>query len=152
MLNYGSLSPLMLVLALVCIYAVLCFWEKFKGWWSSALLVGSFLIIYGFVGFIDSINPYGSVTFLDVGQGDSILIKLPHQEGTVLIDTGGTIPYKQDDWEKRKKPFEVGRDVVLHEIRALGIRSIDTVVLTHRDFDHIGGCRGLSARSQSKES
>lgn len=143
LLNYGSLSPLMLSVALALIYAILCFWEKYKGWRSSVLLAGSFLIIYWFDCLAGGLNPYGSVTFLDVGQGDSILINMPHQKGTVLIDTGGIIPYKQDNWEKKKKPFEVGRDVVLHEIRAMGIRSIDTIVLTHRDFDHIGGMQGL---------
>lgn len=62
------------------------------------------------------------VTFLDVGQGDATLIESPY--GTQVLIDGGR-----------------GRSV-LHELnRALGFfdRSIDVVVATHPDADHIGG-------------
>ncbi len=59
------------------------------------------------------LNPNGEVTMIDVGQGDSIFIRLPFHQGNYLIDTGGTIAYSDEQWKKRSKPFEVGRDVVV---------------------------------------
>ncbi|RYM05291.1 DNA internalization-related competence protein ComEC/Rec2 [Sporolactobacillus sp. THM7-7] len=142
-LNYGALSPLMLAAAVLIIFTVLLIWEKVNRFWTVLLLVLPFLILNWLVYVKDLANPYGTVTFLDVGQGDSILIRLPHRQGNVLIDSGGTIPYHQDAWQRKRKPFEVGRDVVLHELRAMGISSLDAVVLSHRDFDHIGGMNGI---------
>ncbi|HSU79951.1 MAG TPA: DNA internalization-related competence protein ComEC/Rec2 [Candidatus Angelobacter sp.] len=85
----------------------------------------------------------GRVIFLDVGQGDSIFIQLPHNGETILIDTGGQLPFKKEPWQRQKKPFEVGRDIVLHELKGMGITHLDRLVLTHSDFDHIGGVQGL---------
>ncbi len=68
------------------------------------------------------------VWFLDVGQGDSVLIRLPRGT-TVLIDGGGT-PFSD---------FDVGERVVVRALRALGVRRLDVVVATHPDADHIEG-------------
>lgn len=70
------------------------------------------------------------VTFLDVGQGDSIFIKTPSKK-YVLID-GGSIP-------KEWSTFDAGRCVVVPYLRRNGIKKIDLVVATHPDIDHIGG-------------
>lgn len=56
--------------------------------------------------------------FLDVGQGDGILIR--NGEKTVLVDAGET-------------------DGVVAQLRSLGVRSIDLAVASHNDNDHIGG-------------
>ncbi|GGL40493.1 DNA internalization-related competence protein ComEC/Rec2 [Sporolactobacillus putidus] len=150
-LNYGSMSPWLLSTAVLIIYAILLIWERSSKSWTLPLLIFPFLLIYGIVVFYDWINPYGSVTFLDVGQGDSILIRLPHRQGNILIDSGGSLPYFQKSWEKRKKPFEVGRDVVLHELRAMGIGSLDAVVMTHSDFDHVGGMGSIIGQMPIKK-
>ena len=62
------------------------------------------------------------VHFIDVGQGDSILIKMPNEE-VMLIDAG--------------KNGE-GDDVVNY-LRSQGIDTIDYLVGTHPHADHIGG-------------
>ena len=83
------------------------------------------------VGLIDSLphdgsplNDYGvmEVHFIDVGQGDSILIITPGGK-TMLIDAGT---------QSR------GNDVLAY-LRRLNINSIDIVVGTHAHADHIGG-------------
>mgnify|MGYP000936887380 CR=1 FL=1 len=61
------------------------------------------------------------ITMLNVGQGDSILIKTPNQ--TVLIDTG--------DVDEREK--------LTAELNKAGVKKIDKVILTHPHADHIGG-------------
>lgn len=62
------------------------------------------------------------VNYIDVGQGDSILIQLPNNE-VMLIDAGES--YKSDD--------------VINYIKNLGINKLDYVVGTHSHTDHIGG-------------
>ena len=61
------------------------------------------------------------VHFIDVGQGDSILIK--SGEEAVLIDAG----------EADQGP------VVVNYLKAKGITSLDLVISTHPHADHIGG-------------
>jgi len=62
-----------------------------------------------------------TVHFLDVGQGDSILLE--HGDDTMLIDSG-----------------EIGKgDDVAKYVKSEGITSLDYVVATHPHSDHIGG-------------
>jgi len=67
------------------------------------------------------------VTFLDVGQGDSAVIELPDGQ-VVLIDGGAT-------YER----FDMGRAVVAPFLWNRGIRTIDQVIGTHPQLDHVGG-------------
>jgi len=46
-------------------------------------------------------NPYMEFMMIDVGQGDSNLIRLPYNKGNILIDTGGVINYKTEKWKER---------------------------------------------------
>ncbi|MDN5941173.1 MAG: DNA internalization-related competence protein ComEC/Rec2 [Nitrospira sp.] len=67
------------------------------------------------------------VTFLDVGQGDSAVVELPNGQ-VVLIDGGAT-------YER----FDMGRAVVAPFLWNRGIRTIDQVIGTHPQLDHVGG-------------
>ncbi|MFD2618248.1 DNA internalization-related competence protein ComEC/Rec2 [Terrilactibacillus laevilacticus] len=141
-LTYGSLTPVMLFCMVLLIYVCLCLWEhRLKR--GEYLLLIPFIFMYTMVVLSGTWSSQGQVVFLDVGQGDSVLIQLPHHRGTILIDTGGIVPYKTEAWKKKKDPFKVGRDVVLHELRASGIHQIDMLILTHSDYDHIGGVKDL---------
>jgi competence protein ComEC len=94
------------------------------------------------------LSPYGEVTMIDVGQGDSILIKFPHGKGTYLIDTGGTMRFAQEKWREKIRPYEVGRDVVVPFLKGRGITKIDKLILTHGDMDHIGGTFSILSEIQ----
>lgn len=63
-----------------------------------------------------------TVTFLDVGQGDATLIESPN--GTQVLIDGG---------KNRAVIRELSREMPLFD------RSIDVVLATHPDADHIGG-------------
>ncbi|HHW36869.1 MAG TPA: DNA internalization-related competence protein ComEC/Rec2 [Bacillales bacterium] len=93
----------------------------------------------------------GRVTMIAVGQGDSILIELPYRKAVYLIDTGGVIPFSREDWQKRKKPFEVGENIITPVLKAKGIRTIDKLLLTHGDLDHIGGTEAVIQNFKVKE-
>lgn len=67
------------------------------------------------------------ITFLDVSQGDSAVLELPGGE-VVLIDGG--ISYER---------FDMGRSVVAPYLWNRGIRTIDYVIATHPQLDHVGG-------------
>lgn len=74
--------------------------------------------------------------FLDVGQGDSILIHSKNQ--TMLVDTGGVMNYSREKWQERKNKKSLTNYVTIPVLKKLGIRKIDYLVLTHGDFDHMG--------------
>ncbi len=96
-------------------------------------------------------NPYGKITFLDVGQGDSILIQLPFGKGTYLIDTGGTVSFSREKWQQRKREYSVGTDVVLPYLKAEGVKTIDKLILTHGDMDHVGEAKAILEQMPVKE-
>lgn len=76
-----------------------------------------------------------TVTVLDVGQGDSILIQSPSGR-TMLIDGGGEIGADRSGWD-------VGRMRVVPALRRAGVRRLDVVMLTHPHNDHVGGLRAI---------
>jgi len=86
----------------------------------------------------------GQVMFLDVGQGDSILIR--SGEGKhVMIDTGGSVSFNRpgDEWRERSDPYEIGRKLLVPLLLQRGVRQLDALVLTHLDADHIGGASAI---------
>lgn len=114
-------------------------WEKAR---TKTQLFYALFIPFFLVGIQDTggkLNPYGEVIMIDVGQGDSILIRFPFAQGTYLIDTGGTIRFPTEDWKERKDPFEVGKDVLVPFLKSKGITKLDKLILTHGDMDHVGG-------------
>ena len=69
------------------------------------------------------------VTYLDVGQGNATLLELPGGY-TVLIDGGGF---------SDNSAFDMGARVVAPFLRRKKIRTIDTLVLSHPNSDHLNG-------------
>ena len=64
-------------------------------------------------------------TIMDVGQGDSIFIHLPHNKSNILIDTGGNINYD-------------GSKNIISYLKSEGIQKLDYLIITHGDYDHMG--------------
>lgn len=77
------------------------------------------------------------VWMLDVGQGLAVLIRTQTHE--VLYDAG-----------PRFGEFDTGERVVLPSLRALDVRGLDLLLLSHADSDHAGGAvaikRGMPVR------
>lgn len=74
------------------------------------------------------------VTYIDVGQGDSILIETPSHK-TILIDAGDLIK----DYKTHAIVFDTGKRVIEPLLKYKGINTIDLAVVTHFHKDHIGG-------------
>lgn len=136
---------------LIILFMLLIMWEK--QYWKqnrmAVLLLCCFLTTFQIAA--NMLNPFGEVTMIDVGQGDSTFIHLPFGKGNYLIDTGGTLQFNEEKWRKRSNPFEVGKDVVVPYLKAKGIRQIDKLILTHGDTDHIGGTLAVLKEMKVKQ-
>ena len=71
--------------------------------------------------------------FLDVGQGDSLLIRTP--DGDILVDASD----------------EAAQALLCLRLEQLGVKSLRLAVFTHPDEDHIGGADGVLARFPTEE-
>ncbi|HTD37973.1 MAG TPA: DNA internalization-related competence protein ComEC/Rec2 [Candidatus Limnocylindrales bacterium] len=78
-----------------------------------------------------------TITMLDVGQGDAIVIRTPRGH-VMLIDSGGRL--ERGPVRGGRSPAElVGERVVLAYLKRQGVRRIDLLVNTHPHGDHVGG-------------
>ena len=88
------------------------------------------------------------VIVLDVGQGDATIVSLPSGR-TALVDAGGlATPGAGTSADPSARPagFDIGDRVVLPALRAVGIRRLDALVLTHGDPDHVLGAPSVLQR------
>ncbi|MED0674834.1 DNA internalization-related competence protein ComEC/Rec2 [Aneurinibacillus thermoaerophilus] len=123
------------------------FWLLFLlGWlydkialnWKNVMIFASFsFLLFGTL-FISWERKGVTITFLDIGQGDAIVVETPRN--VVLIDGGGPLPEgNKKPWQRRRDPFNPVKSVVMPFLYSRGISTIDLLVLTHGDSDHVGG-------------
>jgi competence protein ComEC len=67
------------------------------------------------------------ITTFDVGQGLAVMVRTANR--TLLYDAGPAFGSESDS----------GGRIVMPELRAVGSSSVDLMVLTHEDMDHVGG-------------
>ncbi|MEK3766476.1 MULTISPECIES: DNA internalization-related competence protein ComEC/Rec2 [unclassified Solibacillus] len=91
------------------------------------------------------------IAFVNVGQGDCIVIELPYRKSVIVIDAGGLLRFDQEKWKERQTPYEVGRQIVVPYLKGRGIQSIDTFVLSHADADHVEGAEEVLREVLVKE-
>jgi len=75
--------------------------------------------------FTPYLNNELEIMMFDVGQGDSILIKYPYNQGSILIDTG-------------KSEYTMKNGIIPY-LKSRGIKKLKYLIITHGDDDHIGG-------------
>lgn len=115
---------------LLAVYAVLGLWTYRRKWitWRPGFRLAVVAVVVWWL-----VAPYWSrptagtldVWMLAVGDGTGTVIELP--DGRVMLYDFGT-----------RSPFDAGR-VGVDFLRHRGIRRIDTVFVSHPDFDHYGG-------------
>ena len=84
-------------------------------------------------------NPFFQVYTLNIGQGDCSIIVEPFYKSVVMIDCGQNL--YRDNVERIIMPFLENKN----------IHTIDTLILTHDDFDHSGGYESLKDRIEIKQ-
>ena len=88
------------------------------------------------------IDPNSYLYFLNVGQGDSALIITPYHREIILIDTGGKIPYSQESWQLKDNNISLAQNIITF-LKSIGITKINTMILTHGDYDHLGNAADI---------
>lgn len=109
------------VVVLVVVTSVIVIYFGFPATWNKIV---SFFKGDGVTG-----NPEGdlAVHFVDVGQGDCIIIQLPDGKNAI-IDAGG---------DKDNTTGEACEDRIIENIDELKIKIFDFMILTHTDADHV---------------
>ena len=94
---------------------------RYLGTWAEACALAGAVLLF-------AIRPFraNTVTFLDVGQGDCILVRTASGEN-YLFDCGSS------------SRSSVGRYLLLPYLKHEGIHNIDAIFLSHPDADHING-------------
>lgn len=70
-----------------------------------------------------------TISFIDVGQGDSMLISTPKGK-KILIDGGGS---------RDEESFNIGKQTLIPYLLNKGITKLDYILISHFDSDHVGG-------------
>jgi len=78
------------------------------------------------------------IDVFDVGHGLAVLVRTP--EHSLLYDTG-----------PRWRSGDAGERILLPAFRALGVTSIDKLIVSHPDSDHSGGLESLQAQWRQLE-
>ena len=107
-----------------------------KKWVLPAVFVQVLLVV------IVVFHPYSAmmekaklrVDFLDVGQGDAAVVTLPDGE-VLLVDAGGNTDKNGSNTDRRR----IGEAVVCEYLWWRGLDTVDYVLATHADADHIDG-------------
>ena len=107
--------------------------------------IGGLGLLYGLLFCTIHFPLTGQVSFIDVGQGDSILITTPFPRKVYLIDVGGKL-----NFGKRKFTPQVNK-ITLPLLKALGINQIDGIFVTHQDADHVGDLGPLLSQIKVKK-
>ena len=68
------------------------------------------------------------INYFDVSQGDSIMIK--YKSKVILIDTGGKVSNFNNTYNYT--------DSTIKYLKSIGISTIDSLIISHGDYDHSG--------------
>jgi len=109
---------------------------------KSILIASLLFLVFNFTFMIarDRLSTDLRITAIDVGQGSSVLVRLPKGKN-ILIDGGG-FP---------KSSFDMGKSVIAPFLYAQRINTIHTVVLTHPHPDHLQGLIYITENFNVKE-
>ena len=130
-LSMSHINIIFFIIYYLIIILILYNWQKGRNY------VIIFFIILLIHHNINYLNPYSTLTMIDVGQGDSFLLKLKHNKANILIDTGGIASY--DD----RKPYDIAKNILIPYLNAEGVNKLDYLIITHGDFDHGGMAKNL---------
>ena len=134
-ISFGYLDMISLLFLIALIIGILYYKKRIL-----ILLLVLFLIIHHYHFYL---FPTTELISFDVGQGDATL--LIQRDTVVLIDTGGKIEFKQEDWKKRNT-ISITDSILIPYLKARGIHSLSALILTHGDQDHAGEALNLIGR------
>ncbi|MFB5662127.1 DNA internalization-related competence protein ComEC/Rec2 [Alteribacillus sp. HJP-4] len=141
-------APMIMIMSFSILYVFKSSERKGKLCTYALSIVTASLLLQIFLPYTDN-KAY--VTFLDVGQGDSIVIELPYRKAVYVIDGGGALTFPKEKWAERDKLYDPGEQIVVPFLKSRGIREIDTVIVTHGDADHYGGVPAVTRETKVRK-
>ena len=132
-INFGYIIFPKVNFGVYFIYYIVIFLSFWKIEFVLLFLV-MLLIHKGYIYFDSNLYVY----YLDVGQGDSALIRLPNNSGNIVIDTGGKISYEMEKWREKRSKYSIVKSSTIPFLKSFGIKKLDYFILSHGDYDHMG--------------
>ena len=132
-INFGYIIFPKVNFGVYFIYYIVIFLSFWKIEFVLLFLV-MLLIHKGYIYFNSNLYVY----YLDVGQGDSALIRLPNNSGNILIDTGGKFSYEMEKWREKRSKYSIVKSSTIPFLKSFGIKKLDYFILSHGDYDHMG--------------
>lgn len=131
----GELPPLFIILYTFFLVVMMKCWSvgKYQQAFVSSMIAVGVIMVHCAVPFI---SDKGTVTMLDVGQGDSFVIELPKRRGVILIDAAGPPIFSSNS-------KETAEEIIIPFLKSRGIGTIDALFISHKDSDHSGSVRYL---------
>ena len=126
--NYSLIDLIVFYLMLIILLFFLIRFITFKSKLILIILAAANTFLFSSIDDSELLpDNYLSVLMIDVGQGDSFLIKFPNGK-TALVDAGNTT-----------FTYDNGDRVIIPLLNYLGINKVDYGIVTHIDSDHYGG-------------
>ena len=132
-INFGYIIFPKVNFGVYFIYYIVIFLSFWKIEFVFLFLV-MLLIHKGYIYFNSNLYVY----YLDVGQGDSALIRPPNNSGNILIDTGGKFSYEMEKWREKRSKYSIVKSSTIPFLKSFGIKKLDYFILSHGDYDHMG--------------
>lgn len=104
------------------------------------------IIVLFFLFFLVKNPKHPSITMVDVGQGDSILLQDRWNRQNILIDTGGRLKIRGDEQWREGSYKSNAESTLLPYLRARGVSKVDVLIVTHPDEDHIGDLESVAQK------
>ena len=123
----GEFNKWLVFIVYLLVLIIVLFKElNFKKYYKVSTICLSLLMIISFIPY--NFDKY-EVIFINVGQGDSTLIR--YKQKNILIDVGGS------------NYNDLALDCLIPYFNKLKIRKLDGVLITHSDNDHVGSLSSL---------
>lgn len=129
-MTVGPFSPaVLLALGILILLLPICY-KNYIARKYAFLCILVAAALFAFESYCEVLHPSWTLTTIDVGQGDSHLIKAPSGR-YFLVDAGDNS--RQDS----------GKDIIVPFLHHIGVSKLDALIITHPDKDHFGGALSL---------
>ena len=120
-----SFSHLNLFLIVIYYLLIFCYFNNALTKFRKVFLL-TFILFIGLISIKPSLNPKAYISFISLPSGESTLIHDSFNKNNILIDTG-----------------DVDASELVKYLKINGIKTINSIIISHGDSDHIGGLRTL---------